>query len=422
MSKYLLLIFLVFSSFLITARPIQTSQDKVKKTSLSKLIEFHERNGLPNLFHKISSQRQIKIAYLGGSITEASDGWRDLTFNWFRLNFPHTAFYQLNSTIGGTGSLLGVFRLDSLLSKKPDLIFVEFAINDENEMSVGRRLQSMEGIVRKTWEALPNTDILFVYTTAVKVCNLLIQGGRQFDAVLDHEIIANHYGIPSIDMGIEVARLHEKGELLLAADPSENEHSIVFFKNSDHYHPLTESGHPIYAGTVVKYLKKMSKNTDAKKHVLSAPYQANNWEKSHFVYPEQTELHGNWVKLADNQKDQFGVVPCLWIAGPGATMKFKFEGDELGLFDCVGPGTGTIDVVIDGQKQEVKRFDLFCSYWRRNSIFLNKLTAGVHDVEITVTGKEFDKKSVMKPNDDPIRYARFDWYPIGLLITGKLVK
>lgn len=419
--NYLTLIIVFVSLFAFSETGNNDSGNR-KKSSLSKLEEFHRRDGLPNIFHKISTQRQIKIAYLGGSITAASEGWRDLTFNWFRLNYPQTAFYQINSTIGGTGSLLGVFRIDAVLAEKPDLIFVEFAVNDENEMSANRRIQSMEGIVRKTWEALPNTDICFVYTTAVKFCLPLIQEGKQFDAVLDHEKVANHYGIPSIDMGIEMARLCAEGKALLTADPEENSQKIVFFSSNDHYHPLTESGHPLYAGTVVKHLQRMSKNADSKKHLLPTPFVTDNWQKSQIINPEHIQLQGDWVQIPENQKKQFGTTSGLWKAGPGATMKFKFEGTEIGIYDCIGPGTGIIEVTIDGKTQEVNRFDGFCSYWRSNYIFLNSLMSGIHEVEIKVTGKEFDKKVTIKPDDDPAQYARFDWYPIGILIAGKLLK
>lgn len=59
--------------------------EKGERVSLSKLEEFHQRDGLFNIFHKISTQRQIRIAYFGGSITVASEGWRDLAFIGFAL-------------------------------------------------------------------------------------------------------------------------------------------------------------------------------------------------------------------------------------------------------------------------------------------------------------------------------------------------
>jgi hypothetical protein len=60
---------------------------------------------------------------------------------WVFLNFPETAFYQVNAAIGETGSNLGVFRMErDIFMHKPDLLFVEFAGIDwypANVMIVG---------------------------------------------------------------------------------------------------------------------------------------------------------------------------------------------------------------------------------------------------------------------------------------------
>jgi lysophospholipase L1-like esterase len=98
---------------------------------------------------------------LGGSIT-AQAGWRPKTLAWFKKNFPSATFSEINAAIGGTGSDLGVFRLQhDVLDHKPDLLFVEFAVNDGGT-EPSRIQQAMEGIVRQTWKANPKTDICFV--------------------------------------------------------------------------------------------------------------------------------------------------------------------------------------------------------------------------------------------------------------------
>lgn len=404
-----------------SAKAQQTDAPGKLGPNISKLNKFQKRGGLPNVFHKIATQRQIKIAYIGGSITAAADGWREDTFHWFRLKYPTQAFYQLNYAVGGTGSVLGVFRLDDMLAEKPDLIFVEFAVNDENDMSVGRRIPAMEGIIRKTWSMLPNTDICFVYTTAKRFCDTMMIKDKRMSAVLDHEKVASYYGVPSIDMGLEVVRLASQKKLTLSAAPSENAHTIVFWGTGDDYHPLQESGHALYAGTVAKYLEKMSDQKDGRSHQLPPPYVANNWINSRMVYPAQAAISGDWTRIPDDKKDQLGgAVPMLYKAGPGAVMKFRFSGTELGIYDVIGPGSGMINVTIDGKTQEVKRFDHNCNFWHRHNIFLDKLANGVHDVQIKVTGTPFDKKSVMRPGDDPASYAKFDWYPAAVLIVGDL--
>lgn len=54
------------------------------------------------------------------------------TCDWFTRTYPEAEFRFENAAIGGTGSMLGVYRLEhELLDKSdPDLVFVEFAVND----------------------------------------------------------------------------------------------------------------------------------------------------------------------------------------------------------------------------------------------------------------------------------------------------
>ena len=71
---------------------------------------------------------------------------------------------EINAAIGGTGSDLGVFRFkQDVLVQKPDLVFIEFAVNDGGA-TPEQIFRCMEGIVRQTWSALPECDICFVYT------------------------------------------------------------------------------------------------------------------------------------------------------------------------------------------------------------------------------------------------------------------
>jgi hypothetical protein len=391
-----------------------------------KMQEFHQREGLPNLFYKIATQRQVRIGYIGGSITEAKDGWRDLTFSWFRLTFPQTAFYQINATIGGTGSNLGVFRMEhDMLEYKPDLLFVEFAVNDSEEPRESI-LRSMEGIVRKTWAAFPNTDICFIYTTAEKFCPDLMNG-KPHPASQAMEEVAEYYGIPSIHVGMEIARLYAQGKLILSGDPAENAHTIVFTK--DHTHPLSESGHPLYANIVVKYLDKMRKKAKQTKHTLPLPYVRDNWQAAQMIDISQTELLGKWTKLfGDNpivqQEEKF--MPSIYQAKPGSSMHFRFRGSVLGFYDCVGPGTGVVDISVDGKKQEKFRFDHWCNNYRKSSFFVDGLKDGIHEVDIRILDKIVDKAAILSPKkitiNDLSKYEELNWYPANVMIVGELLK
>ncbi len=87
----------------------------------------------------------LTLALIGGSITmgTVSRGGRDGAFplrlpyaayfeKWWRERFPRARLTFVNAGIGGTDSYLGVHRLGrDVLDREPDLVLVEYSVNDE---------------------------------------------------------------------------------------------------------------------------------------------------------------------------------------------------------------------------------------------------------------------------------------------------
>ncbi len=183
--------------------------------------ECRAREGLPNFLARARTPgARVKVAYLGGSITEQA-GWRPKTLAYFQKTYPDATFSEINAAIGGTGSDLGVYRLKhDVLDSKPDLVFVEFATNDHGAPPLQIQ-KCIEGIVRQTWKSLPNCDICFVYTLVEGAAGPMLEGKFQ-RAASAMEGVAEHYGIPSIHLAMEVARLAKEGKLLWIAPLPEN--------------------------------------------------------------------------------------------------------------------------------------------------------------------------------------------------------
>ncbi len=200
------------------------------------------RDGLGNFAAKLQAGKPVKVAYLGGSIT-AAPGWRVKTREWLAKQYPLAKVDEIHAAIGGTGSDLGVYRVDrDALVYQPDLLFVEFAVNDGSARPE-QIWRAMEGIVRKTWKANPLIDICFVYTYRVGYEKELSTGFCP-SAASAMELLADHYGIPSINFALKVVELEGQGKLVYQAkEPTEA--SVIRF-SQDGVHPLDE-GHEIYA-------------------------------------------------------------------------------------------------------------------------------------------------------------------------------
>ena len=100
---------------------------------------------LAAVMRKAERGEDITVAVIGGSITEGtiSNGSKDgevpqklayaeIFRRWWADRFPQTKVNFVNAGIGGTDSYLGVHRLRmDVLSKKPDVVLVEYAVNDD---------------------------------------------------------------------------------------------------------------------------------------------------------------------------------------------------------------------------------------------------------------------------------------------------
>ena len=403
------LLLLLAIAFLVESATCRGAEFELTKAEL-----VRARDGLGNVLQKLRDGKPVRIGYFGGSIT-AANGWRPKTLSWFKEQFPKAAVEEINATIGGTGSDLGVFRYQQdCLRHKPDLVFVEFAVNDGGAPPE-QIYRAMEGIVRQTWRADPTTDLCFVYTYANGFEEPLRRGLCPRAATAD-EHVAAHYGIPSINPALRVIELERAGKLVFRAEkdakPEEIAGRIVF--SNDGVHPL-DAGHDIYLQVIREAIGPMQPNAAPRPHELREPLRADNWEAAKLVPIEQAMLAGSWQKL-DPQKGlgkSFGNrLPAIWEGTtPGDKLTFRFRGRTVGLYDLVGPDGGQLTWTIDGKQHGPRpRFDSYCTYHRLASLRLAEgLDEGEHAVTVEIHPQQPDRGSVVnrvrnEPNFDPKRY------------------
>lgn len=400
--------------------------------------ECHPRAGLPNFFAKANKAgAEVKIGYLGGSIT-AQPGWRPKTLAYFQKTYPQAKFSEINAAIGGTGSDLGVFRLkQDVLDQKPDLLFVEFAVNDGGA-APEQIFRCMEGIVRQTWKALPDCDICFVYTVTEALVPAMLEGKFQRSASA-MEKIADHYGIPTIHMGMEVAKLAKEGRLVWKAklpktDKEKKALEGKFVFAPDSVHPHVETGHELYLEAIVRSQQPIiaaSKKTGP--HTLGAPFIATNYEQAKMLPITAATLSAGF-KLLDAKTDDFGkrwanrMTALHKGSQPGDTITFKFKGTRCAIYDIIGPDCGQVSVTLDDKPASfVPRFDAYCTYHRLATLLVGTdLEDKEHTVKIVIDAKQLDKAAILAKNgnkiDKPERFAGTCFYPGAILLVGEMLK
>ena len=145
---------------------------------------------------------KLTVAYIGGSITEGASampdgGYARISANWLERHVaPDLTF--VNAGISGTDSALGNARLGKdVLSKDPDIVFIEFAANDDPYND--QLKEQFESMVRTTLKSEGSPAVVIVIS----------RGG---DGTLQaKKAVAEKYGIPMVDVTTAVAYGIEKG-------------------------------------------------------------------------------------------------------------------------------------------------------------------------------------------------------------------
>lgn len=387
---------------------INAEAEKASSIPLRPAAETSQRAGMPNLFAKLDKGEPVTIAYYGGSIT-AGPGWRTHTLDWFSKTWPNAKITELNASLGGSGSLVGVFRADQdLVAPKPDAVFIEFSLNDVADVRdrPAEVAGALEGIIRKLRISKPDTDVCLAYTLHSSGVDLLNQG--KFSASVSlHESIAEHYGIPTIHMGVEASKMATANQLVFTAPKSPGDKDAqgrVIFTN-DGTHP-TETGHLLNGQAAIRGLEIFRKHTAAKPHPLPAALSEIPWEKAKTLAAEgRAEFSGNWEKLtaADGPacrrfgKRFYTWFPHLYRTGtPGSSVTVRFRGTHIGIKGMEGPDSGVVSIQMNGQPPRKQTlFTVYANNWVYVGSPLPAVPMGDHTVSWTLLDEVPDKEKML---------------------------
>ena len=120
-------------------------------------------NSVASFCERAEKGERLTVAFLGGSLSwgaNATDpnkaSWRALVGRRLEERYPDAHFKFIDAAIGGTDSGLGIFRLErDVMPCKPDIVFVEWLVNDGERKADDDSSCSYEGIIRHLMERLP---------------------------------------------------------------------------------------------------------------------------------------------------------------------------------------------------------------------------------------------------------------------------
>lgn len=353
--------------------PITITNDK--QTPLP--VKEGDYEFLDNTFYKLTNEKKINVAYFGGSITygtgatnPATDSWRALTTKWIEETY-NAQVIENNAAIGGTGTAYGIYRaVDHLKltseTEKPDLVFIDFAINDVYDgTDYATAKANMEAIVRTIYEYSPKAEIIILLTTDGA------KNSSEYDQYRAHKEVAEKFNLPYIAIG-----------KMLWVEENGNYSNWIKHFLSDGVHP-NNSGHAKYASYVISYLES---TLNSKKAVLSNMMNVdisdvamgeNIPENTLFknfkgqTAPAGTEIAGTGINA--------GILRT--ISGTNtAQFTIKFTGTDLSFWVYKTTTSGDLTISVDGGEANTVSL-----YRNGDTPKIVPIVSGLEDTEHTVT-------------------------------------
>ncbi len=233
------------------------SEEEVEKAVLRSydFMEYAKHGAVRRVLEKAARGEEITVAAIGGSITagacaraknnaqeftEALGGencWFNRMVEYLRTRFPQTKINAVNAGIGATPSFLGTFRLEEMvLTHKPDLVTVEFSVND-----TGSRVNLLGDECLEAYESV----IRRCLASGAAVIQVFMNDETDAGMQADHSQVAKYYQLPSISYHNAV---YPNGELIcdwVRLSP-------------DDVHP-NNAGHALLGLCITNYLDELAK-------------------------------------------------------------------------------------------------------------------------------------------------------------------
>jgi lysophospholipase L1-like esterase len=331
-----------------------------------------------------TGRRAGTVAFIGGSITELDQrGHTGMIEKFLQTRFPDTKFKFVNAGISSTCSTTGAFRLSrDVLAHRPDLLFIEFAVNDDQDGQHNRRdcIRGLEGIIRQARLQNPKLDMLVTYFPNDAMLAQL-KNGQTPDVIAAHESVARHYGVASVNLAEQLFARIQAGEMT--------------WEQYGGTHPVT-AGNRFAADLIQDLLSAAWSNPEGDRpdHKLPKPLDPNSYFRGRLIDLESAQRGPGWTigkpqwsQIPGALRPRFATDRLLFTSTVGDETVLDFAGTAIGLYVLAGPDAGTVEYSVDGSPFEsvdlYHRFSAGLHYPR--TVMLNAdLPVGKHRLVLRV--------------------------------------
>ncbi len=322
----------------------------------------------------------ITVAAIGGSITAGSgansseSGYAKRFFNTITEQLGIKADF-VNAGIGATGSAIGAYRLQSdVLDKNPDIVIVEFSVNDADQHVGFSNKEAYENIIR---DCLSNGCAVIALCLPQGASGSNLRDGAQND----HKEIGKYYDIPVISITDALRQDFVDGTFVWQD-----------FSN-DTVHP-NEEGHKLIGTVITDFVRSTYSADKTAEQELPAPltsdiFSGAVWYNNEDIRPSD---YGSFDEVEDPGFYQF---KNNWLSEGGEDaepMVFKLKDCKTAaimyLVTPTGKGfaNGKAVVEVDGKTTEfeLKADRETWGSWASPVLAFRSEDGNTHDVTITI--------------------------------------
>ena len=346
------------------------------------------------------------VAFIGGSITEMN-GYRPMVSTMLEKRFPKTEFTFTQAGISSTCSDTGAFRFArDVLSQGPlDMLFVEFAVNDDQDgqKSLQNALRGMEGVIAQARNHNPMVDIVMTFFANENILDHLGEN-KNPPSIAAHSKVAEHYGVSVNHLAQELSDLINAGKM--------------DWKKYGGVHP-NKYGNTMCASMIANSLldlwsKPLPGNAQPKPHPKVSPLDPFSYVNGRFLNFDQVDIDENWKKGVPIWKNEnsgkvrsrFLGIPFIYANQAGAKLKIKFEGTAIGAYMLTGPDSAIIRCTIDGkQSKEIDTLHRHSGFnYPMTVMFFNELSDRPHVLELEILENQ---KERIREGGESLRVIQF---------------
>lgn len=299
------------------------------------LFSVGDMTRMSDVFQKAQNGEDITVAYIGGSITEGynagtTEFYAKTCTDLLQGYFPDITVTGVNAGISGTPSLLGNLRLErDVLSADPDIVFVEFAVNDGQEADY-----------KNAYESLVRTLLTQEKDIAVVLLFTVLDSGYTCQEHMSK--IGANYDLPMISVHDSVYEEIEAGRMTWQDYSNDQSHPNAY-------------GHKCITDFVDNYYQKVlpvvAENVGEVSKELPDPVFSAKYMNMHYM--DSATMDG--VELDGfEQYDTHGSFHNGWMyrGTDGGSMKFTVDCSVLEMVFKANNSDkyGTADIYVDGEK------------------------------------------------------------------------